>query len=224
MIINYNYMDNIVFIKYQYPSDSKLIGRDDFNDELRKYYIVQDRVVWASHCYELYELWNFQILINNPIIHFMAGAIVSGLFWDELKKILANALEALKRFQEKNENFQISEMTFEFDDITIVLCQSVASDYRLICNFFVNLECLIRLMKANGIDDIYRISYPFNEIFERENPGFIDAIFLEDLENSYIKIDYFDGCETIYYQPSTGFIRDSKGEIIKKIAKFDMIK
>lgn len=106
---------------------------------------------------------------------FLLGAVVGGFVWDVIKaggKILLNKIwEAIKKFIEKNNNEQdIIQVNFMFDDITIEINGIANGDIALLSQIFQSLAKHIPRLNAKGINAITKIIMP---IIEYEEEGII---------------------------------------------------
>lgn len=199
---------NNVWINLTYCSNTRLQGFEELKSELSENYIVQVRKEWLPAYSEYNEIW-LDILINSSFADYMLNIIVGGIVWDVTKStghfILKKLWNAIASFTKKNNNEQsIERISFQFDDVTIVLNGVSQANEDLVNQLFRKISEHLPILKTKGIDDITQIIIPVEEYEDENGPQYRESSYdyLNENESPEVwKIVSDYGLTHLFYKP-----------------------
>lgn len=203
--MNFDKMKTKIWVNITFNSYDQLEGKDEFLATLKQDgVVVQERKEWYPACCTGQEIGVVYILLNSPFLKFLIGAAAGGMVWDMAKEYISKLFDSLRQLKDQNQDFSVSCLRFEFDDITIKIRSLHDVDYAYLQDTFFNMGEHIEYLGNQGVTDIREISLPYvkkDENFEENMEKYTASWeFTKDIDY-YWKIEYANGCMTCYYNP-----------------------
>lgn len=198
-------METRIWINITFNAYDQLKGKEEFLAALKQDgVVVQERKIHYPSCCTGQEVEVIQVLINNPIIQYLAYKAMDKMVDSLLEYYVPRLFEALRKLKKQNQDFSIGCLQFEFDDITIKIKDLYDVDYAYLQNTFYNMGEHIEYLKNNTITDIREISLPYvknDENFEENRDKYTTPLVFTKEIDYYWKIEYGNGCMICYYNP-----------------------
>ena len=198
-------METKIWVNITFNVYDQLKGKDEFLATLNQEgIVVQERKKWHPAACTGQEIDAILVLINNPIVQFLAKVAMEGMAFELMRLYVPKLFEALGRLQDQNEEFSVGCLQFEFDDITIKIRELRDVDYVYLQDTFFNMGAHIEYLNQQEISDIREISLPYvkkNGDFEENRDEYEKSMDSSKEKEFYWKIEYANGCMKCYYNP-----------------------
>lgn len=179
--------NNAVLVRITHNCDPRYIGLNEFKEEIKKDYPVQDRPKWIPSYSEGNEFW-LDVFINSPAFEFVKNIVIGGLAWDLIKlgakKInLKPLLQSIEKLLDQNiGTISFENVLLEFDDITIKIIGVNECFISNLSRIFDALYKEIPYLQSKGLKNISRIVIPVTK--SEENNEVRYSYGLDDLSTN----------------------------------------
>lgn len=196
-------MENNIWIRIKFFTDSQLKGREELVSDLSKVCVVQDLTEWIPAESSGTE-FIAEILLNASLSDLFENVVLPGFTWDAIKLSLSKIWKALLAFADKNDEIRLPKLTIRSNDITIKLNEVMGDQLSFIHDFYDCLKSHWPTLKAAGIKNVNRIELPVRpnddntDVLQYVNPD-LD----ETPDNCVWLISYDFGVNHCYYIPTT---------------------
>lgn len=195
-------MSNDIWIQLTFNSNGDFEGKDELVEKLREVCVVQVRKEWypaACTGAEFFAIINlnltFTAFLNNVLIpgaEFWAFTTACKVIW-----------KAFGNFLKKNGGFELQTLTLTFNDVTIVVNETLDNHYGFLVKLYQILPKNWVKFQELGIKDIIKIELP---IFPNDlNDDLLKEYCTDGVEtpdNCLWMISHELGLESCYYSPA----------------------
>ena len=182
---------------------------NEFEAELRKYYIFQSSEQWKPACGSGTEIG---ILISISIGWFFNNVIIPGIAYDLFKKFIRRLYHSFKKLNNPCKKADLLTIECIIDGVTIVIEGDLADSPKHLLRIAKDFYDNYLYLKKQGINAINKISMPYEKV-PNIKAHFSQMIDLPQSNNYWWEISYLNGCSICYYNPSSKIIIDNLNQI-----------
>ena len=182
---------------------------NEFEAELRKYYIFQSSEQWKPACGSGTEIG---ILISISIGWFFNDVIIPGMAYDLFKKFIRRLYHSFKKLNNPCKKADLLTIECIIDGVTIVIEGDLADSPKHLLRIAKDFYDNYLYLKKQGINAINKISMPYEKV-PNIKAHFSQMIDLPQSNNYWWEISYLNGCSICYYNPSSKIIIDNLNQI-----------
>lgn len=184
---------------------NEIVGLDEFNSELSKYYNLSSEKQWVPACGSGVTI-GIVITVGGYILN---NVVIPGILWDQSKGVFHKLWDALYRLYQKNDdNLEVEMMEFRFNDITIRVHNRDLQSYGSMLKLFQSINDHINCLQRKGIEEVNLIELPYVKA-ECDDHVIYNCEPYESVEEYVWKVSYLNGCSELYYNPFTREIEEN---------------